>query len=215
MLADYPSIAGAIGFALLGGAGAARVASAYAGSTIPVLLGVSGCTSLAVWSLFVATSHLRLAEALMFGWCLFVLALIDILAYRLPNSITYFLIVSGLGLAFLLDAPRFTGDTLERLLGACGGFAAVAAIAWTYRTWGGKEGIGFGDAKLLAASGAWLGWEALPGVVLFASLMGLIWVLFALIRNDREPAALRVPFGAPLSLATWLAWLYGPVLIRS
>jgi leader peptidase (prepilin peptidase)/N-methyltransferase len=75
----------------------------------------------------------------------------------------------------------------------------------------GREGLGFGDAKLLAAGGAWLSWQSVPSVVLIAAVLALAVVLgIALVRRTRLSAATRVPFGPYLAAAIWLVWLYGP-----
>jgi leader peptidase (prepilin peptidase)/N-methyltransferase len=72
-------------------------------------------------------------------------------------------------------------------------------------------GIGLGDAKLLAAAGAWLSWQALPGVVLIATILAVVFaVATSLWRRTPLAAAARVPFGPYLSVAIWLVWLYGP-----
>jgi leader peptidase (prepilin peptidase)/N-methyltransferase len=71
----------------------------------------------------------------------------------------------------------------------------------------GREGLGQGDAKLLAAAGAWLGWEALPVVVFIGAVLGLALVLLRRRPGQKLDAATALPFGAPLALATWVMWL--------
>jgi leader peptidase (prepilin peptidase)/N-methyltransferase len=71
--------------------------------------------------------------------------------------------------------------------------------------------MGLGDAKLLAASGAWLGAEGLPGVLLWASGSALVGILIARWRGETLSASTRVPFGPFLAFGTWLVWVYGPV----
>lgn len=95
------------------------------------------------------------------------------------------------------------------------GFAVFAFIAKLYRRIRGRDGLGLGDAKLLGALGAWVGWQGLPTVVLYAAGAGLLWALArSLVRPGRfkplDPKQ-RLPFGPFLCLAGWLVWLYGPL----
>ena len=93
------------------------------------------------------------------------------------------------------------------------GFAAFAAIASIYRRARGREGLGLGDAKLLAAAGAWLGWQALPSVVVIAAASGLALALATALGGSKLAWTSRIAFGPHLALAFWLAWLLGPVVI--
>ena len=93
------------------------------------------------------------------------------------------------------------------------GFAAFAAIAGIYRRARGREGLGLGDAKLLAAAGAWLGWQALPGVVLIAAASGLAFALATPLGGGKLAWTSRIAFGPHLALAFWLTWLLGPVVM--
>ncbi len=96
----------------------------------------------------------------------------------------------------------------EAALGAALGYLAFRLVAMLYRRLRGREGLGAGDAKLLAAAGAWLGAQALPGVVLLAAVSALALALLASARGGRLSATLAVPFGPPLAVAIWLAWLF-------
>lgn len=147
-----------------------------------------------------------LASAVL-GWALLVLALTDRRAFLLPDAVTLPLAGLGLGAAAWLDPPSL----LAHAAAAAGGFAAFAGIAAFYRRLRGREGLGLGDAKLLAAAGAWLGPAALPGVVLVAALLGLAEAL-ARRCGGADMAAAPIAFGTWLALATWLAWLHGPLL---
>jgi leader peptidase (prepilin peptidase) / N-methyltransferase len=84
------------------------------------------------------------------------------------------------------------------------------AVAATYRSLRHQEGLGLGDVKLAGAAGAWLGWQALPYVVLLASTLGLVWVGVAAIQRGRGAIQERIPFGIALCFAIWVIWLYGP-----
>ena len=89
----------------------------------------------------------------------------------------------------------------------------MALIASVYRRVRGREGLGLGDAKLLAAAGAWLGWQALPSVVLIAAACGLALALATALGGGKLGWTSRIAFGPHLALAFWLVWLFGPVVI--
>ncbi|MEL6266215.1 MAG: A24 family peptidase [Pseudomonadota bacterium] len=145
------------------------------------------------------------------GWALAGLVLADLASFRLPDIGTLGLTIAGLGLAL----AGMTGAPLDHALGAAAGYALMRAIALGYRAWRGREGLGHGDAKLMAAAGAWLGWQALPSVLLVASLAGLVLalVLARATAGGRLHATLALPFGPPLALGFWCAWLYGPLVL--
>ncbi|MBV9509071.1 MAG: prepilin peptidase, partial [Caulobacteraceae bacterium] len=85
------------------------------------------------------------------------------------------------------------------------------AVAWIYRLRRGIDGLGAGDAKLLAAAGAWLGWRPLPSVLLLACAATFIWMGFQVLAHGRRALDQRIAFGAPLCLAVWIVWLHGPL----
>jgi leader peptidase (prepilin peptidase)/N-methyltransferase len=142
----------------------------------------------------------------IFGWALLTLAILDAEHFWLPDALTLPLLAAGLASGLAVDPPLF-----DRLLGAAGGFALLAGVALGYRALRGRPGLGGGDPKLFAAIGAWLGWQALPFVLLLAAVMGLISVAFSLLRGRPTTAQTKVPFGAPLAVAAWAVWLVGPV----
>jgi leader peptidase (prepilin peptidase)/N-methyltransferase len=141
------------------------------------------------------------------GWWLLALAWIDLRSWLLPDALTLPLIVAGLAAAFLFNPDQLT----ERALGAALGYLSLRAIAALYRALRGREGLGGGDAKLLAASGAWLGAAALPQVILFAALSAL--TAAACLRFGGVGLGIHsaLPFGPFLALATWVLWLSGPL----
>jgi leader peptidase (prepilin peptidase)/N-methyltransferase len=173
------------------------------------LAGVRTASVLAMILLEVAIALItvRLAPAasvpalLLAGWTLGLLAVVDILAFRLPDILT-----APLGLAGLVLAPRMLGDPLrDHLIGAAAGYLVLAGIAFAYARLRGREGLGLGDAKLLAVAGAWLGWRALPIVVVIASAGGLAWAGVRLLRQGRAGLSEPIAFGAPLCAAIWVA----------
>jgi leader peptidase (prepilin peptidase)/N-methyltransferase len=143
------------------------------------------------------------------GWTLLTAAAIDQRHFLLPDMLTLPLIPAGLAVAWAIDPALL----MPHLAGALAGFAAFAAIAVLYRRLRRREGLGLGDAKLLAAAGAWLGWQALPGLVVVAALCLLAVALARALTGDSVSAATRIAFGGYLALAFWLVWLLGPLIL--
>jgi leader peptidase (prepilin peptidase)/N-methyltransferase len=140
------------------------------------------------------------------GWTLLTLAWIDARTFRLPDVLTLPLILGGLAQAAWLEPDRL----IERAIAAAGAYTALFLMAWFYRVVRKRDGLGLGDAKLLAAGGAWLGIVALPWVVIFGSMLALGWVLVMRLRGTRVSGGLRIPFGPFLAAGIWGAWLIGP-----
>jgi len=161
----------------------------------------------ALWSTAVAPDWIAWAGAGL-GWTLLTLGWIDWRHYLLPDALTLPLAAAGLVVAGLIDPDRL----LHHIIGLGAGFGGFAAVAWLYRRWRGRSGLGGGDAKLLGALGAWVAWWGLPTVVLYAALSGLALVLAQAARGQRVTLGHRLPFGPHLCLAGWLVWLYGPLL---
>ena len=139
-----------------------------------------------------------------FGWALLTLGWIDGRHMLLPDALTLPLIPLGL-LATLLRSPE---DLTAHAAGAIVGYAAFRGIALAYRAWRGREGLGRGDAKLLAAAGAWVGLAALPTVIFGGALVSLVLAVLRS-RGTGLRATLAVPFGQGLCLAAWAVWLLG------
>lgn len=135
--------------------------------------------------------------ALVLGWA----SLIDARRMILPDWLTLPLIPLGWALSWV-EEPTLD----DRLIGSAAGFFALAGIAWIYKRVRGRDGLGLGDAKLVAGAGAWAGWQALPSVVLIGSASALLWV--AARRPDPDQP---FPFGPFLALAFWLVWRFGPL----
>ena len=142
----------------------------------------------------------------LFGWWLLTLGWIDLQRWLLPDVLTLPLVIAGLAAAAALDPEQLT----DRALGAALGYLALRVIALLYRLLRGHEGLGHGDAKLLAASGAWVGTSALPQVVLGAAVSALVAAACLRLAGVRLDARSALPFGPFLALATWLIWLLGP-----
>ena len=136
---------------------------------------------------------------ILFGVCLFAflisLAWIDFKTFRLPNKLSYPLIMLGLIQSYFLS------DIKASILGAGIGYLVFIAVEKGFKALRGKEGLGRGDAKLLAAGGAWCGWSGLPLIVLIASLIGII---LAVIPKYR--AVGKIPFGPCLAFGIFMVW---------
>ena len=140
----------------------------------------------------------------LLGWWLLTLGWIDLRCWLLPDTLTLPLVIAGLVGAAAFDPEQLT----DRALGAALGYSSLWAIAVLYRRLRGREGLGLGDAKLLAASGAWLGAAALPGVILAAALSALVAAGCLRLAGFRMGAQSPLPFGPFLALATWALWLW-------
>jgi leader peptidase (prepilin peptidase)/N-methyltransferase len=177
----------------------ARIGFLYPGMELAAL-------GVAFWAATLAMGPLLWASCAL-GWALLALAVIDAREGLLPDLLTWPLLLAGLAAAAWLD-PDGLGS---RAIGAIAGFAVFWALALLYRRLRRREGLGLGDAKLLAAAGAWLGWEALPSVVLVAAIAGLGWILALSLGGRRLALDTELPFGPGLCLGFWLVWLYGPL----
>ncbi len=135
------------------------------------------------------------------GCC--IIAALDLEHHWLPDALTLPLVPAGLAAAWAGLGPPLA----ERAAGAAIGWAALAAIAFLYRRWRGREGMGGGDPKLMAALGAWVGAWQLPVLLLGAGLTGLAAVLAMRLKGAPVAATSRLPLGTLLALAAWPVWL--------
>ena len=170
----------------------------------PIVELVSAVLSLIVIWKFGATAQ-GLA-ALAITWTLITLTGIDFDEHLLPDSITLPLLWAG------LIANSFFGlftDFSTSLLGAVLGYLSLWSVYWIFKLITGKEGMGFGDFKLLAALGAWLGWTYLPTIILLSSLIGLAFALLFMIFSGNKKTT-PIAFGLYLAIAGWVCLLIGP-----
>lgn len=144
----------------------------------------------------------------LFGWLLLTLAILDWRHFWLPDLLTFPLIGLGLTLGIWANGVAMT----DRLIGAAAGYAVLLAVALAYKRLRGREGLGLGDAKLLAALGAWLGWQALPFILLIASTLGLVGALGAKARGKTVDATTRMPLGTLLAAAALPGWMIAALL---
>jgi len=177
----------------------------------PVVEAFAALLGLTVAFVFGPTWHT--VAALGFTWALLALTLIDLDHKLLPDSLTLPLLWAGL----LVNVP--IGDTglfaplTSSVLGAAAGYLALWSVYKLFKLVTGKEGMGYGDFKLLAAIGAWLGWQLLPLVILLSAVVGSI-VGLALIAFGGRSSQTAIPFGPYLAAAGWIALLWGERLMQ-
>ncbi len=153
--------------------------------------------------------------ALLVTWTLIALTGIDIDHQLLPDNITLPLMWACL-LAAALIGPM-SGQALpvsprDAIIGAAAGYLSLWLVFHAFRLVTGKEGMGYGDFKLFAALGAWLGWKMLPLVILLAAGTGAILGILMIVLRGRDRAA-PMPFGPYLAAAGWLGMMYGDTLV--
>ena len=141
---------------------------------------------------------------LVLTWGLIALTMIDFDHQLLPDDITLPLLWLGL----LVNTQGWLTPLDSAVWGTIGGYLVLWSVYWLFKLVTGKEGMGFGDFKLLAALGAWLGWQALPQIILLSSLVGAI-VGITLIVARGQDRNVPIPFGPYLASAGFIALLWG------
>lgn len=149
-------------------------------------------------------------------WALIAISVIDIDHQIIPDSISLPLV--WVGLALSLFHPQSGSEMLFiepklAIVGALAGYLSLWSIYHLFRLLTGKEGMGYGDFKLLAALGAWLGWKMLPLIILMSAVVGAV-VGVALIVTRQHERSVPIPFGPYLAAAGWIALLWGPGIVR-
>jgi leader peptidase (prepilin peptidase)/N-methyltransferase len=154
------------------------------------------------------------ACALLMTWTLVALTGIDIDHQLLPDNITLPLMWAGLLAAVVVGASDGALPVAPRdaIIGAAAGYLSLWLVFHLFRLVTGKEGMGYGDFKLFAALGAWLGWRVLPMVILLAAASGAVLGILMIVLRGRDRAA-PMPFGPYLAAAGWLAMMYGNSLV--
>ena len=159
---------------------------------------------------------LQAALAIVFTAYLIALTGIDVDRQLLPDVLTLPLLWIGL-LASLWHVAAFAAAPpvamRDALIGAAAGYLSLWAVFQLFRLVTGKEGMGYGDFKLFAAIGAWLGWQMLPLVLILAAVVGAA-VGIALIALRRHGRGVPIPFGPYLAGAAWIAMLWGPQIVE-
>jgi leader peptidase (prepilin peptidase)/N-methyltransferase len=147
--------------------------------------------------------------ALIFSWTLIALALIDIDHQLLPDSLTIPLLWAGLLISlFSIDGEPILADVESSVIGAVAGYMSLWSVYHLFKLLTGKDGMGYGDFKLLAALGAWLGWQSLPLIILLSAIVGSI-IGVAMIAVGGRSRHTPIPFGPYLAAAGWITLLWG------
>lgn len=145
--------------------------------------------------------------ALLFTWSLIALTMIDLDTYLLPDDITLPLLWLGL----IINSFGMFTDLPSALWGAVAGYLSLWMVYQLFKLVTGKEGMGFGDFKLLAALGAWMGWQMLPQIILLSSLVGAVIGITMIVVRGRDKN-IPIPFGPYLAIAGWIAFIWGDTI---
>lgn len=164
-------------------------------------------TAFVVWQLGLTIDA---GLAIVLTWSLIVLTMIDVDHHLLPDSITLPLLWLGL----LANCFGFFTDLESAVWGAAAGYLSLWSVYWVFKLLTKKEGMGFGDFKLLAALGAWMGWQSLPLIIILSSLVGAVIGIAGILilgKDKNKP----IPFGPYLAIAGWIAFFWGEQIIAA
>lgn len=148
--------------------------------------------------------------AMLLTWALIAMSFIDIDQQLLPDDIT----LPWLWLGLILSLFPVFVDSHTSLIGAAAGYLSLWGIFWLFKILTGKEGMGYGDFKLLALLGAWMGWQLLPVIILLSSIVGAVIGVAMIVILGRDKN-IPIPFGPYLAAAGWIAMLWGTDITKS
>jgi leader peptidase (prepilin peptidase)/N-methyltransferase len=163
---------------------------------------------ISLWAVSVDSDPVRLWTDCGLGWTLLTLAWIDCTSYLLPDVLTLPLLLAGLALTWGIQPEALTDHCLATVVG----YLSFQGLAFAYRRLRGRDGLGGGDAKLIAGAGAWCGLALLPFVVLGSAIAGLLAALGFALTGRAVTSRTRIAFGPCIALAFWLAWMHGGLL---
>ncbi|MBF4207006.1 MULTISPECIES: A24 family peptidase [Pseudomonas] len=172
-----------------------------------VELACGALTLFVAWRFGVTGTALAL---LLLSWGLLAMSMIDIEHHLLPDA----LVLPLLWLGLIVNAFEMFVPLEDALWGTVAGYLSLWSVFWLFKMLTGKEGMGYGDFKLLAMLGAWGGWQILPLTLLLSSLLGAVIGLIML-RLQRKQASTPIPFGPYLAIAGWIALLWGGQITTS
>jgi leader peptidase (prepilin peptidase) / N-methyltransferase len=181
----------------------ARISAQY-----PIVEFVAGLITLFIYLTYGIS--LESALALVFSLTLLVLTCIDFKTQLLPDILTLPLLWLGL----LANTQHLFTDIDSAVIGAAAGYLSLWSIYWLFKLFTGKEGMGYGDFKLLAALGAWMGWQMLPLVILLSSFVGAVIgvAMIAMMGKDKQKP---IAFGPYLAIAGWIAFFWGESIVSA
>jgi leader peptidase (prepilin peptidase)/N-methyltransferase len=185
--------------------GRCRHCGARLGSFYPAVEGAALAVAVSAIVFMADAEPWLLAIGLCLGWTLLALAWIDARTFLLPDALTLPLIVAGLLVTQAVDPAALA----DHAIAAVAGYGAFWLVGTAYRRSRGREGLGMGDAKLLAAAGAFLSWTALPILVVIGSATALAFGLARWTLLRRPAMTEAIPFGPFLALGFWIVWLLG------
>ncbi len=174
----------------------------------PVIEAITGLLS--AYAAFHFGFTWELLATLFFLWALLTLTMIDVDHQLLPDQITLPLLWLGL----LLNTQHVFVSINDAVIGAAAGYLILWSVYHVFKLVTGKEGMGFGDFKLLAALGAWMGWQMLPVIILLSSLVGAV-VGSLILAFQRKGKSTPIPFGPYLAGAGVIAFFWGDFLIKN
>jgi leader peptidase (prepilin peptidase)/N-methyltransferase len=174
----------------------------------PLVEGITAAISVLVALRFGASA--QMISALVLSWALICLTLIDADRQILPDAITLPLLWLGLA----VNSQGLFVAAESAIVGAAAGYGILWLVYQSFRLATGKEGMGYGDFKLLAALGAWLGWQALPTIVILSSAVGAAFGIFMILLAKLERSK-PIPFGPYLAAAGFIALLWGDDILQS
>lgn len=148
--------------------------------------------------------------AVLFSFILIALLFIDLDKMLLPDQLTLPLLWLGL---LLSTGNVFVGPT-DAIIGAAAGYLSLWSVYWAFKLLTGKEGMGYGDFKLLAALGAFTGWQGLPVIILLSSFVGAAAGIAIMVLQNKGKS-LAIPFGPYLAVAGWITLLYKDIIIQT
>ena len=150
----------------------------------------------------------------MLTWVLIALTVIDIDHQILPDDLTLSILWLGLLLSLgHTDASSVPVDPKSAIIGAIAGYLSLWCVYWLFKLVTGKEGMGYGDFKLFAALGAWLGWQMLPLIILLSAFTGAVVGITLIVVKGRDKN-IPIPFGPYLAAAGWIALMWGPQIVH-
>ena len=174
----------------------------------PIIESVAALLSIAIaWHFGFSWQALT---GLFFTWALIALTMIDFDHQLLPDSIT----LPFLWLGLFLSLWNIYIDSHTAIVGAIAGYLSLWTVYWAFKLITGKEGMGFGDFKLLALLGAWMGWQMLPVIILLSSVVGAVVGITLIVTRGRD-RTIPIPFGPYLAAAGWIALLWGTDLTNA
>ena len=158
---------------------------------------------ISIWAVIEFGFSWKTGAALLFSWSLIALSIIDLQKTLLPDNIT----LPFLWLGLLINTTGLFAKPVDAIVGAAAGYLTLWSVYWIFKKITGKEGMGYGDFKLLAMLGAWFGWQALPLLILLSSAAGAV-IGISLILFAGHKRQIPIPFGPYLAIAGWVYLLF-------